>query len=182
MQWEFDMDKEEVDKQVFTRLYKRANIWVNTVKLKELQKSSKNINAYAINLMWELLIPVAERHRLLDVKVDKAGFVKLFGSDRIDAVYSKFWLLITVQKREFFLCCWLNCSRRANQSCFLLSLDHLLEFHASKKKQKNVIGVDYSPHWEIPLLPKKILTRNWGKQFNQRIATAIKSLRESNWF
>jgi len=78
-----------VDKAVYKCLDKDSNIWVSKEQLQAVQKSARDMVQYASCLMWHVLIPSTERLRLLDVKVEKGGFVKMFGRNRIDAVHRK---------------------------------------------------------------------------------------------
>ena len=89
------MEVDCVNRKLYQRLDKvhrvgTPNIWVSQELLKQTQTAAENIDNYARDPMWNVLIPLGERARYLDVKVKKTGFARQFGQDRIDSVYSKF--------------------------------------------------------------------------------------------
>ena len=78
-----------MDRTIFKRVEKNANMWVDKEDLQRIQTNSKDMEQYAINLMWDVLIPTAELIRILEFKVQKGGFVKMLGTERINSAYRK---------------------------------------------------------------------------------------------
>ena len=66
--WAFDMEVDCVNRKLYQRLEKihrvgAPYIWVSIELLKQTQAAAKNIDTYARDLTWNVLIPLGERAR-----------------------------------------------------------------------------------------------------------------------
>jgi len=64
-------------------------MWVDKEDLQRIQTTSRDMEQYAMNSMWDVLIPTAKLIRILELKVQKNGFVKMLGAERINSAYRK---------------------------------------------------------------------------------------------
>ena len=125
MKWKFLRDSSKVDKSIFQRLDKSSDIWVKKQKLQELQASSKDMDEYARELMWRLLVSTVDIIALSHKKVPGVGFVKMFGEKNFESFVGEFnvksFFIAITQGVSVNVCKWCHsCENGIEPNLFII--------------------------------------------------------------